>query len=117
MREYGGGLKGGFKLVEGELAGVSPLEGGIFLGQVSKGADNFGVIVDKSSVEIGETKEGLNLLECSGGWPSVNGSGFGAVHGNTFGGYDEPEVFGAGGVELALFGLDVEVVFAETLEH
>ena len=30
---------------------------------------------------------------------------------------DEPEVFGAGGVELALFGLDVEVVFAETLEH
>ena len=58
----------------------------------------------------------MNLLEVAWGGPLLDGGGFGGIHGDSVGGDYESEVFGGVGVELTLFGFDVEVILSEPIE-
>ena len=48
------GLESKFKLLKGRFADIGPAKGNIFLGEVSKGSDNFGVGVNESAIKIGK---------------------------------------------------------------
>ena len=61
-----------------------------------------GEILDESMVEIGESKEGLQLLLGGQDWPLCNPSNFGRVHLDRIMGNDHPEVFHLGPLKLAL---------------
>jgi len=70
----------GKSLLEGAERGVGlgiPVPRCVFAGEASKGYDNVGIVEDETSVEVGEAKEGLNLLEILWSWPLENSVNFG----------------------------------------
>ena len=73
------------------------------------------VVVDESSVEVGESEEGLDCLDVMRLGPGSDDLGFGLVHRNPRGRDDEAEVFDGVGVEGGFREVGVEVVFSEAL--
>jgi len=70
----------GKSLLEGVEHGVGlgiPVPRRIFAGEVSEGYDDVRIVEDETSVEVGEAKEGLNLLEILRSWPLENSIDFG----------------------------------------
>ena len=70
----------GKSLLEGAEQGVGlgiPVPRCVFAGEASKGYDDVGIVEDEMSVEVGEAKEGLNLLEILRSWPLENSIDFG----------------------------------------
>jgi len=70
----------GKSLLEGVECGVSlgiPVPRRILAGEASEGHNNVGIVEDEMSVEVGEAKEGLNLLEILWSWPLENSIDFG----------------------------------------
>ena len=55
---------------------VVPHKGHFFLGQLVQWLCNLAVVLDKSSIEIAESKEGLHSLNCTGYIPVMNHLGF-----------------------------------------
>lgn len=68
-------------------------------------------------VEVGEVKESPNILKIVGFWPVGNGGGFTMVHAYAAGLNDHAEVLNAVTVELAFLGLQIQIVFFETLQN
>jgi len=70
----------GKSLLEGAERGVSlgiPVPRHVFVGEASEGYNNVGIVEDETLVEVGEAKEGLNLLEILRSWPLENSIDFG----------------------------------------
>ena len=85
MRENGGRTECVLQGVERELSFFCPGEGGVFAREASEGSDDLGVIVDKTSIEVGETKEGLDRFHVVRSWPVSDDAGLRRVHCNTGG--------------------------------
>ena len=73
MRSQGGGgwdwSRNNSQLVEGVLAGIVPDPGFVFICDIDEGASNVTVITNKLSVEVGKSKERMDVLYFSHGWP------------------------------------------------
>jgi len=63
------------------LASGSPVPLEVFLSEVNEGTGNIRVVRDKSSVEVGEAKEGAYVLDFSGGQPFGDSIKLDRVHG------------------------------------
>jgi len=63
------------------LVGEGPRN--LFAGEAGKQEDDVRVMVDKSLVEVGKSKEGLNVLNFSGLRPILDDFDLGLVHSQT----------------------------------
>jgi hypothetical protein len=93
-----------------------PVEWGVFLGEVKQGSGYVQVPEDKSSVEVAESKERLELFQVSRGQPFHNAVDFSRVHGYPSFGYDEAKIFDLVLCKEALLRLQVKVVFRDDSE-
>ena len=71
--------------------------------EVQEEAGNSGAVRDESTIEIGKAKEGLYILDFSGGWPSSNAVEFDRVHSKLTRFHDYSEVFDFRDIKLTLF--------------
>ena len=76
MGEDWSGGEGFLQLIEGSLACIGEVPGGIFLSQPSQGDHNVRVVKYELTIEIHEAKEGLNVLYFSGLRPITNSLDF-----------------------------------------
>jgi hypothetical protein len=60
---------------------LGKLEGNGFTSKMSKGNDNFGVVIDESSIEVRKPKERLNILDSTGFGPILDDLDLCLVHG------------------------------------
>ena len=60
----------GFEGIKGSLAGGGPMPGEVFLGEVNERPGDVGVVMDETSVEVGEAEKRSNVLDLLGGWPA-----------------------------------------------
>ena len=86
------------------------------LGQSSERDRDLRVIVDKSTIEIGEAEEGLDVSNIPRLGPREDRLDLLGVHADAVGADDIAEIFDAGRVELAFLGLAIEVVESKTFE-
>ena len=73
----------GKSLLEGAECGVClgiPVPRCVFVSEVSKRYNDVGIVENETSVEVGEAKEGLDLLEILRSWPVENSVDFGFGH-------------------------------------
>ena len=79
----------GKSLLEGVKHGISlgiPVPRYVFAGEASMGHNDVRIVENETSIEVGEAKEGLNLLEILRSWPLENSVNFGLRHGDGVGG-------------------------------
>ena len=88
----------------------------VFAGKPREWYDNVGVVVNEMTVEVRETKEGLDVLHLVGFRPIGDGFHLIGGHGQSIGGKAEPKVFGGGGMELTILRFGEEIVFLEMSE-
>ncbi|KIM50751.1 hypothetical protein SCLCIDRAFT_144710, partial [Scleroderma citrinum Foug A] len=88
----------------------------VFAGKLRERNDNVGVVVDKMTVEVCESEEGLDVLNFLQFWPIGNGLNFLCGHGESVGRETETEVLGGGGMELTFLWLGEEIVLSEVSE-
>ena len=70
-----------FEGVKGGLTGRSPVPSQVFLCKVNEGAGNVGIVCNEPLVEVGEAKEGSDILDLCWGGPTCNALRFDGVHG------------------------------------
>src|SRR6266850_823086 len=58
-----------FKCFKGRMALIRKVPCGILVGNTYKWNSDFGISINEMTVKVGETKEGLNLLDFPGFWP------------------------------------------------
>ena len=95
---------------------ISEFPRSVFAGKPHERNNDVGVVVDESTVEVRESKEGLNVLNLPWFQPIGNGLNFLRRHGESIGRETETEVLGGGGMELTFLWLGEEIVLSETLE-
>ena len=69
-----------FKGVEGRLTRGGPIPGKVFLGKVEERAGDIGVVRNKVSVEIGESKKRSNIFHLGWGRPTCDSVELNRVH-------------------------------------
>ena len=94
-----------FKEVEGGLARGRPVPRKAFLGKINEGMGNVGVVRNKVLIEIGEDKEGANVLYLGWSRPACNSVELNRVHSQLAGFYYHSEVFNLVRGKLAFFEL------------
>ncbi|KIM58050.1 hypothetical protein SCLCIDRAFT_129180 [Scleroderma citrinum Foug A] len=72
--------------------------------------------MDKTTVEVRKSEEGLDVLYFPRFWPIGDGLNFLHRHGESIGRETETEVLGGGGMELTFLWLGEEIVLSETSE-
>ncbi len=110
------GSEGFLECFERGLTRVGPDKWCLLAGESGEGYDDFGVILDEASVEVGESEERLDFLDGTRDWPVSNDAGFFRIHCYAGGGDDESEVFNGIGVEGGFVQTGVKIVVAEALE-
>jgi len=108
--------KEGFESVERGLAGGSPIPLEILFCEVDEGMSDIGVVRDESSVEVGEAKEEVYILDFSWGWPFGNSVKFDGIHSELAGFDNHSEVFYLVCGKLAFLKFEVQVKFSHSLE-
>ena len=88
----------------------------VFLSEVDEGTGDVGVIWNKSTVEVGEAKEGVYILDFSWGWPLGDAIKLDRVHSELAGFDDHSEVFYLICGEFAFFKFEVQIEFGHLLE-
>ena len=88
----------------------------VFLSEVNEGAGDIRVVGNKSTVEVGEAKEGAYVLDFSRGWPFGNSIKLYRIHGKLTGFNDHSEVFYLVCGEFAFLKLEVQIEFSHALE-
>ena len=86
------------------------------MGKPRERNDDVGVVVDKTMVEVRESKEGLDVLNFPQFRPIGDGLNFLRGHGESIGRETETEVLGGGGMELTFLWLGEEIVLSEASE-
>ena len=102
--------------VESRVTVIGEFPRSVFAGEPHKRNNNVGVVVDESTVEVCESKEGLDVLNFLQFWPVGNGLDFLCRHRESIGRKTETEVLGGGGMELTFLWLGKEIVLVEALE-
>ena len=90
--------------VESGAAIIGEFPRSVFAGKLCERNDNVGVVMDKVTVEVRESEEGLNVLN------------FLCGHRESVGRKAETEVLGGGGMELTFLWLGKEIVLVEASE-
>ena len=98
-----------FKGVEGRLTRGQPVPGEVFLGKINEGMGNVGVVRNKVLIEIGEDKEGANVLYLGWSRPACNSVELNRVHSQLARFYYHSKVFDFIRGKLALFEFQVKV--------
>ncbi len=69
-------MKASLECFERGLTRVGPDKWCLLAGESGEGYDDFGVILDEASVEVGESEERLDFLDGTRDWPVSNDAGF-----------------------------------------
>jgi hypothetical protein len=83
---------------------------------MSEESGDFRVSIDEPMVEVGEAKEGLNVLDFLQFWPIEDGLHFVFSHAESVGGKDVSEVFYTVPVEFAFPSIGVQAMLPESAE-
>jgi len=67
------------------MALIRAMPGGTLAGKMCEQDCDFGISVNETMIEIGKTKEGLNVLDFSWYWPILDNLDFVWGHGEAFG--------------------------------
>ena len=104
-----------FEGAKGGLAGGGPIPREVLLGEIEERASDIGIVGDESSVEIGETKERVDVFHLGWCGPTCDTIELDGIHGQLAGFDDHAEVFYLVGGELALLEFQMEVEFSHAL--
>ena len=85
------------------------MPGQVFLGKVDQGTSNIRIVRDKLSVEVGEAKEGADILDLSWSRPTCDAIKLNRVHGQLSGFDNHPKIFDLICGELAFVKFQVKV--------
>src|SRR5271156_6776425 len=70
-------------------------------------------VLDKPSIEVGESEERLHFLFISGDGPFRNSGNFDWIHPDGIVGYDDSKIFHFRPLKLALFRFQEKIVFVK----
>ena len=99
----------GFEGVKGSLAGRGAIPREVFLGEVNEGSGNVGVVRDETTVEVCKAKEGPDILDFFGSWPTGNSIQFDGAYGKLAQFDNHSEVPNFSGGKAVLFEFEMEV--------
>jgi hypothetical protein len=102
--------------LEGSLGCIVELELDILLEKAGQGDDDPGVALDKTPIEVGKTKEGLDIMDRLRFGPTSDSLDLVGCHGNAIGRDDITKKLDGGFVELAFLGLGVKSISSKTLQ-
>ena len=112
VRENGVAGENMLKLIKGVLMMGCPCPGLVGFGKRTEGFSDGGIIGDNSGTVVGHTEETANFMSGGSGTGVVDGRDFLGVWGETISVEYIPKELDAGFVELALFGIQCEVLRA-----
>ena len=75
------------------------------------------VAINKTTVEIGESKKNLNIGDRTGNWPIGDGGYASGIHGNTFQRDDKSQEADFLDMEFAFFEFDKQAMSEEFFEN
>ena len=104
------------QVVKGGTHFFIKLEAGVFVCKAGERNDNIGVVVDEASVEVGETKEGLDILDFPWLGPVLYDFDLVGSHGESIWRQDISEVFYSIGVKFTFVSSRVKTVFPQSAE-
>lgn len=90
----------------------------IFLsGKTGEGLGNAGVLLDETTVEVGEAKEGLEFSLARRCWPSCNTFNFNRIHLHISSTNDYPKILNLCSFKRTLLMLEIEFVLSKDLKN
>src|SRR5882672_1486895 len=99
------------------MALIGKFPGGTLVGNMHKWNCDFGISINEMMVKVGETKEGLNILDCLGFGPILDNLDLIWGHGEAFGRQHVSEVFAGNDVELAFVCMGKKSISMELSEY
>src|SRR5882724_7191563 len=90
-----------FKCFKGRTALIGKVPGATLLGKTCEWNSDLRISINEATVEVGKTKEGLDILDFPRFWPILNDLDFVQGHGEAFGGQHISKVFAGSDMELA----------------
>src|SRR5467141_218764 len=99
------------------MALIGKVPGGTLAGKMRKRNCDFGISVNEMTVEVGETEEGLNILDFPRFGPILDNLDLIWGHGEAFRRQHVSEVFAGSDVELAFVCMGKKSVSAESSEY
>ena len=112
----GGGSEGLLQGVERLPAVIGEVPRDVLPSKAGKRKDDFGVMGNEASIEVGESEEGLDILDFPGLRPVEDGLDLRLRHSESVSGEDVAEVLHGVRVEFALVRAGVELVLPESPE-
>src|SRR5438309_11034083 len=117
VSKYWGSGECFFEYVEGFTGLLGELIRDPLTSEMSEGDHNIGVVKNETSIEIGEAKKGLDILDFPWLRPILYNLNLCLVHGESLEEQNVSEVFHSLGVELTLVSAGIQAIFSESLEH
>src|SRR5882672_4488147 len=99
------------------MALIGKVPGGTLAGKMHKQNCDFGISVNETTVEVGKTEEGLNILDFLRFGPILDNMDLVQGHGEAFGRQHVSEVFAGSDVELAFVCTGKKSVSVESSEY
>src|SRR5882672_1923491 len=99
------------------MALIGKVPRGTLAGKMREQNGDFGISVNETMVKVGETEEGLNVLDFSGFKPILDYLDFVLGHGEAFGRQHISEVFAGSDMELAFVCTGKKSVSAESAKY
>src|SRR5882672_7875515 len=99
------------------MALIRKVPRGTLAGKTRERNSDFRISVNETTVKVGETEEGLNVLDFSGFRPILDYLDFVLGHGEAFGGQHISEVFSGSDVELTFVCSGKKSVSAESAKY
>src|SRR5467141_3001883 len=99
------------------MALIGKVPRGTLVGKTCERNSDFGISVNETMIEVGETEEGLNVLDFSGFRPMLDYLDFVLGHGEAFGRQHISEVFAGSDVELAFVCTGEKSVSTESAKY
>src|SRR5712664_3202911 len=99
------------------MALIGEVPRGTLAGKTRERNSDFGISVNETTVKVGETEEGLNVLDFLGFRPILDYLDFVLGHGEAFGRQHISEVFAGSDMELAFVCMGKKSVSAESAKY
>src|SRR5882672_7057702 len=106
-----------FKCFKGGMALIGKVPGGTLAGKTCKQNCDFGISINEMMIEVGETEEGLNILDFLGFGPILDNLDLVWGHGEAFRRQHVSEVFTGSDMELAFVCTGKKSVSVESSEY
>ncbi|KIO00453.1 hypothetical protein M404DRAFT_152859 [Pisolithus tinctorius Marx 270] len=117
MSENGSGAEGILQAEESGAALLGKVPRSTLSREASERNDDVGVVINESSIEIGETKEGLDVSHLPRLRPVADCLNLLGRHGETGGRKNVAEVLDGVGVKLALLWLGIQTMLSKAAEY